>query len=259
LPKNSAIHWEAFGVAETATYNSDSEQESLKCASAYNLQYLQPLFSFSYFPGAAGSGSIVASGTVEGNRCRSTGAVVSGAKVEIRKPLTGYQQATTTDTSGVFRFSNLPFNNYHIEITQQGICRRGPGCQRPLDRSCSVKVTLTVAELRKRYCRSDRGRYFENVPYAHSDVDVSTLNKLPTLSPASGLSDAIILLRPGLVRPDRLSVDREGTSARGLATDEDPLESRPPRAKKDDGVAQAEAGDSVGNLFSVETSTSLCA
>src|SRR5437762_11172689 len=39
----------------------------------------------------------------------------------------------------------------------------------------------------------------ENVPYAHADVDISTLDKLPTLTPGSGLSDAIILTSPGVV------------------------------------------------------------
>src|SRR5262249_10774978 len=39
----------------------------------------------------------------------------------------------------------------------------------------------------------------ENVPYAHADIDISTLDKLPTLSPASGLSDAITLASPGVV------------------------------------------------------------
>src|SRR5204863_8768930 len=33
----------------------------------------------------------------------------------------------------------------------------------------------------------------ENVPYAHNDVDMKTLSKLPITSPGSGLSDAIIL------------------------------------------------------------------
>src|SRR5205814_1931267 len=37
------------------------------------------------------------------------------------------------------------------------------------------------------------------VAYAHVDVDLSTLNKLPVLSPGSGLSDAIILSSPGVV------------------------------------------------------------
>ena len=64
----------------------------------------------------------------------------------------------------------------------------------------SVKVTLTVAGVTESVTVEATGAdILENVPYAHSDVDVSTLNKLPTLSPASGLSDAIILSSPGVV------------------------------------------------------------
>src|SRR6202043_260649 len=33
----------------------------------------------------------------------------------------------------------------------------------------------------------------ENVPYAHNDVDISSLSKLPVSSPGSGVSDAVIL------------------------------------------------------------------
>ena len=62
----------------------------------------------------------MASGTVEGIVVDPTGGVVSGAHVEMRNPLTGYQQTATTDASGSFRFNNVPFNNYHVEVTQQG-------------------------------------------------------------------------------------------------------------------------------------------
>ena len=40
---------------------------------------------------------------------------------------------------------------------------------------------------------------FRPLPYAHADVDIGQLDKLPTLSPASGLSDAIVLSSPGVV------------------------------------------------------------
>src|SRR5205085_5372867 len=43
------------------------------------------------------------------------------------------------------------------------------------------------------------GDILETAPYAHADVDVSTLDKLPTLTPGSGLSDAIILTSPAVV------------------------------------------------------------
>src|SRR6476660_374886 len=62
----------------------------------------------------------VASGTVEGTITDPQGAVIAGATVSIRNPITGYQQTTTTDPSGTFRFGNVPFNNYHIEVSQSG-------------------------------------------------------------------------------------------------------------------------------------------
>src|SRR6267142_6488061 len=158
------------------------------------------LFILSIFLAQPVQAQSVASGTVEGTVADPTGAVVSGAKVQIRNPLTGYQQATTTDTSGVFRFSNLPFNNYHIEITQQGFAAAGQDVNVRSTVPASVKVTLTVAGVTESVTVEATGAdILENVPYAHSDVDVSTLNKLPTLSPASGLSDAIILSSPGVV------------------------------------------------------------
>ena len=44
----------------------------------------------------------------------------------------------------------------------------------------------------------------ETAPYAHVDVDLTTLQKLPVLSPGSGLSDAIILSSPGVVADSNL-------------------------------------------------------
>src|SRR2546428_8700681 len=70
--------------------------------------------------GSSAAAQSVASGTVDGSVVDPTGAVVSGAKVEIRSAITGYQRTTTTDSSGAFRFTNLPFNPYHIEVTQRG-------------------------------------------------------------------------------------------------------------------------------------------
>ena len=61
-----------------------------------------------------------ASGTIEGTVTDATGAVVSGATVEIKNVLTNYDKTTTTDSSGVFQFSNLPFNNYYLRSPSRG-------------------------------------------------------------------------------------------------------------------------------------------
>src|SRR6266404_2504049 len=62
----------------------------------------------------------ISSGTVTGTVADPSGAVVSGAAVEIRNPITGYQQTTSTDANGSFRFNNVPFNNYRVTATRSG-------------------------------------------------------------------------------------------------------------------------------------------
>src|SRR5439155_19196049 len=63
-----------------------------------------------------------------------------------------------------------------------------------------VKIEIAVAGIAQSVSvEAGAGDIVENVPYAHADVDISTLDKLPTFSPASGLSDAIMLSSPGVV------------------------------------------------------------
>ena len=142
----------------------------------------------------------VASGTIEGTVLDPSGGVVIAAKVEIRNPITGFQQTTTTDSMGAFRFTNIPFNSYHLQVMQTGF---EPSAQDVNVRSTvpvPVKVMLSVSGLAQSVVvEAGAADIVENVPYAHADVDIGILDKLPTLSPASGLSDAIILSSPGVV------------------------------------------------------------
>src|SRR3989441_12577975 len=142
----------------------------------------------------------VASGTIEGTVVDSTGAIVVGAMVEIRNPITGFEQTAVTDSMGTFRFANIPFNPYHLQVSQPGFA---PAAQDVNVRSAvtvPIKVTLSVAGISETVQVEAGGQdILENVPYAHADVNISTLDKLPIFSPASGLSDAIVLSSPGVV------------------------------------------------------------
>jgi Carboxypeptidase regulatory-like domain len=67
------------------------------------------------------------SGSIAGTVTDPTGAVVPNATVEIRNLVSQYDRITTTDGKGIFRFSNVPFNPYHVTVP-----RRNPVClQRP--------------------------------------------------------------------------------------------------------------------------------
>jgi hypothetical protein len=142
----------------------------------------------------------VASGTVEGTVTDPSGGVVVGATVTMRNPITGYQQTATTDSAGMFRFTNVPFNPYHIEVTQSGFAPAAQDVNVRTAIAVPVKIMLSVAGISQEVKVEGGGQdIIENVPYAHADVDISTLDKLPTLTPGAGLSDAIVLSSPGVV------------------------------------------------------------
>lgn len=96
---------------------------------------LAPL-SFSAIVGVQSYAQSVGSGTVTGTVTDPSGAVVSGASVEIRNSITGYQQTTTTAANGVFRFNNVPFNSYRLAATQSGFS--------PAVREVAIRSTLPV-------------------------------------------------------------------------------------------------------------------
>ena len=128
-----------------------------------------------FINGISARSQSVASGTVQGTVTDSTGAVVVGAKVEIKNPITGYDQEQQTDATGSFRFNNVPFNNYHIEVTQPGF---DPGHQDVNVRSVvpvAAKIALAVGGVSETVNVEATGEdLVETAPYAHVDVDLSS-------------------------------------------------------------------------------------
>src|SRR5438105_516931 len=142
----------------------------------------------------------VASGTIEGTVVDPTGAVVTGATVEIRNPISRYQQMTTTDSMGAFRFTNIPLNPYHLEVMAPGFAAAAQDVNVRTTVPISVKITLAVAGVSQEVSvEAGAADILETVPFAHADVDIATFDKLPTLSPGSALSDTIAMTAPGVV------------------------------------------------------------
>src|SRR5437667_4433845 len=54
----------------------------------------------------------ISSGTVTGVVTDPSGGLVRGARVQLRNPVTGYEQSVVTDDAGSFRFNHIPQNNY---------------------------------------------------------------------------------------------------------------------------------------------------
>ena len=62
----------------------------------------------------------VLKGSISGTAVDQQGAVVSGAQVKATNVATGNVLTTTTDNSGLFRFSLIQAGNYKIEVSAQG-------------------------------------------------------------------------------------------------------------------------------------------
>ena len=148
----------------------------------------------------AASAQSVSTGTIEGTVVDQTGAIISGATVEIRNAISGYEKTTTTDGNGLFWFNNVPFNNYHMTATHIGLSTVAQDVTIRSVVPATVKLTLTVAGVKESVTVEAAGAdVVENVAFAHSDIDTSSLSKLPVMTPGSGLSEAITMTSPGVV------------------------------------------------------------
>jgi hypothetical protein len=140
------------------------------------------------------------SGTVAGTVTDPTGAVVTGATVEVSNAITGYQRTTTTDAKGAFRFTDVPLNPYHLSVSASGF---GAAARDVTVRSAvpiELNIPLTLAGAKETVNVEAQGAdVIENVPDAHTDVDASLLQRLPITMAGSGLSEAVTMMAPGVV------------------------------------------------------------
>jgi hypothetical protein len=143
--------------------------------------------------------SVGNSGSINGTVTDSSGALVANAKVAIQNPVSGYDRSTTTDKSGSFQFTNVPFNPYHLTVTGPGFA---PYVQDVVLRSA---VPLTVnAKLRVEGAstsvtvEANGGDLVENDPTFHTDVDKNIIDKVPLESQSSQLSATVTQTTPGI-------------------------------------------------------------
>jgi len=133
-------------------------------------------------------------GTIDGTVTDASGAILPNATVTILNRLTNYQQTATTDSKGAFRLTNIPPNPYHVEVSAPNFARSAQDIDVRSTVPVSLKVSLAVAGTQQTVTVEAHGAdLLENVPYAHNDVDISSLSKLSVSSPGAGVSDAIML------------------------------------------------------------------
>jgi len=138
------------------------------------------------------------SGTVSGTITDPSGAVLHNATVEITNPVSGYTRTLKTDSTGQFRFYNVPFNPYRITVTMQGFGTIVKSVNVDTIVPVVTPIKLGVAEASTTVTVESGADLIENDPTFHTDVDRSTIDRMPIESQSSSLSSIVTLSSPGV-------------------------------------------------------------
>jgi len=147
----------------------------------------------------SGSAQTSGSSSLSGVVADPSGAVVPGATVEIHNPVSQFSRTTTTDSAGRFSFPNIPFNPYHLSVTEKGFAPHAEDVDVRSAVPLSLKVTLQIAGSAETVTvEGGAADLLENDPTFHTDIDRSLFDKLPLESSSSELSSLVTLSSPGV-------------------------------------------------------------
>ena len=152
---------------------------------------------FAATPGRAQLGN---AGSIEGVVKDPSGAAVVGAVVEISYPVTGFHRETTTASDGSFKFTNVPFNPYHLTVTAAGFEAYTQDVDMRSSVPTAVQISLKIGTATTSITVQANGAdLIENEPSFHTDVDTTLTERLPLESQSSAVSSLVTLATPGVV------------------------------------------------------------
>jgi len=138
------------------------------------------------------------SGSVSGAVTDATGAVISNATVTIANTVSGYTRTEKTDSAGHFQFGNIPFNPYELTVVNTGFQPFSKRVEVDSPVPQSIAVALKVAASSTEVTVEAPADLTERDPIAHTDIDRSTIQRLPIESVSSPLSAIVTTLSPGV-------------------------------------------------------------
>jgi Carboxypeptidase regulatory-like domain len=151
---------------------------------------------FSSAPSRAQSGS---SGSIEGLVQDPSGSAVGNAKVEISHSVSGFHREVVTGADGSFKFTNVPFNPYHLVVTADQF----DSYTRDVDVRSTVPVKVQIAlkivsNTTSVTVTENAGDLIETQSTFHTDVDRALFDTLPLESASSSVSSLVTLTSPGV-------------------------------------------------------------
>jgi len=138
-------------------------------------------------------------GTISGLVADPTGAVIANATVTLSNAISGLSRTATTDNSGAYTISNIPFNTYRLTVSAPTMA---PASQ-TVDVQSFVPIALTTtlqiaAASTIVDVTTTSGDLVEADPVGHTDVDRDLFAKIPLESISSSVSSLVTLSSPGV-------------------------------------------------------------
>ncbi len=138
-------------------------------------------------------------GSIEGIAKDPSGASVANATVEISNPVSGYKRSVVTGADGSFRFTNLPFNPYHLVVTAEGFELLTQDVEVRSTVPTPTQVTLKIGMAATSVTvEASGGDMVETQSTFHTDVDQALIDKLPLESASSSVTSLVTLTSPGV-------------------------------------------------------------
>ncbi len=139
------------------------------------------------------------SGSIEGVVKDPTGGVIAGATVEISYPVSGFHREITTGSDGDFRFTNVPFNPYHLAVTAPGFAAYSQDVDVRSTVPTAVQISLKLGTAATSITVEANGAdLIETESTFHTDVDKEMIDRLPLESASSSLTSLVTLVSPGV-------------------------------------------------------------
>src|SRR5882757_4388047 len=138
------------------------------------------------------------SGSVEGVVKDPSGGVVAGATVEISYAVSGFHRETTTGSEGSFKFTNVPFNSYHLVVTAGGFASYAQDVDVRSAVPTTIQVGLKIGTA-VQTVNVEAKDLVENESTFHTDIDRGLFDRLPLESSSSSVSSLVTLAAPGAV------------------------------------------------------------
>ena len=147
---------------------------------------------------ASASAQSGSAGAIHGTVTDPSGAVIPGATVHLANSVSGFERTATTDATGQFSISNVPFNPYRIDVTANGFAKLSQSVLIRSSVGTNLNLVLQVESASQTVTVESGSDMIENDSTFHTDVERDEFTKVPLESQSSTLSSLVTETTPGV-------------------------------------------------------------